>query len=313
MSKVDFQQHAQQLIAEFAQSRPIRANNLLVTVFGDTVCPYGGTLWLGSLIKLVEPLGVNQRLVRTSVFRLTEQKILTASQQGRRSFYTLTERGFRQFNHAARRIYAAQSPTWDGYWRMVITSLGNLSQPQRDTLRRELTWMGYSRLTMGLYVHPMADPEAVRLMLEDQEIADQVVILEARDSDHQHERVSIDLLQQSFVSAERDQQYREFIDNFAPILQATQSDKSLDEQLCFLLRTLLIHRYRHILLNTPELPDILITEDAPSLRARKLAGELYQRLSPAADRYFSQHAECVHGKLPEQPAAYYQRFNADNT
>ena len=36
--------------------------------FCDAILPRGGRVWLGSLIRLLEPLELNERLVRTSVF-----------------------------------------------------------------------------------------------------------------------------------------------------------------------------------------------------------------------------------------------------
>jgi len=51
-------------------AHPPRARSLLVTVWGDTLAPHGGDVWLSTLIQLLAPFGVNERLVRTSVFRL---------------------------------------------------------------------------------------------------------------------------------------------------------------------------------------------------------------------------------------------------
>ncbi|MDN5872183.1 MAG: phenylacetic acid degradation operon negative regulatory protein PaaX, partial [Nitrococcus sp.] len=61
----------EQLSEEFRACRPVRAGSLIITVYGDAIAPRGGTVWLGSLIALLTPLGLNQRLVRTSVFRLS--------------------------------------------------------------------------------------------------------------------------------------------------------------------------------------------------------------------------------------------------
>ncbi|HEB97871.1 MAG TPA: phenylacetic acid degradation operon negative regulatory protein PaaX, partial [Thiotrichales bacterium] len=100
-AQTPFQAAYEAFFEGFRRRRPIHANSLILTLFGDSICPHGGVIWLGSLIKLVEPLGINQRLVRTSVFRLTEKGILQSRQVGRRSFYSLTETGFRQFSTAA--------------------------------------------------------------------------------------------------------------------------------------------------------------------------------------------------------------------
>jgi len=62
-----------QLIARFQEQTPIRASSLIITLYGDAIEPHGGTVWLGSLIGLLEPMGINERLIRTSIFRLTRK------------------------------------------------------------------------------------------------------------------------------------------------------------------------------------------------------------------------------------------------
>ena len=59
------------------------ASSLIVTVYGDAIEPHGGAVWLGSLIQLLEPIGINERLIRTSIFRLTKEGWLTAEKVGR--------------------------------------------------------------------------------------------------------------------------------------------------------------------------------------------------------------------------------------
>ncbi len=93
-------------IDAFRQLRRVQAASLIMTVFGDTVLPRGGRIWLGSLIRLLEPLDLNERLVRTSVFRLVKEGWLAAETVGRRSNYLLTPSGRRQFEEASRHIYA---------------------------------------------------------------------------------------------------------------------------------------------------------------------------------------------------------------
>jgi phenylacetic acid degradation operon negative regulatory protein len=54
-------------IAHFLASDPPRSKSLVMTIFGDSIAPHGGTIWLGSLIELLAPFGVSARLLRTSV------------------------------------------------------------------------------------------------------------------------------------------------------------------------------------------------------------------------------------------------------
>ena len=128
----------EQLLEGFRARRPIRATSLIMTIYGDSVEPFGGSLWLGSLIRLVEPLGVNQRLVRTSMFRLTRDNWLAATRQGRRSYYRLSESGQRRSVDAEARIYAEPDQAWDGNWQIVILMSARLPNTQRDAIRKEL-------------------------------------------------------------------------------------------------------------------------------------------------------------------------------
>ena len=49
------------LVAEFAGRKPVRTGSLIISVFGDAVSQHGSAVWLGSLIKVLEPFGLNQR------------------------------------------------------------------------------------------------------------------------------------------------------------------------------------------------------------------------------------------------------------
>src|SRR6185437_7253837 len=79
---------------------PPRARSLIVTMWGDALAPHGGRVWLTTLIRLLAPFGVSERLVRTSVFRLVRDGWLAGEASGRRSRYRLTTDGERRFAHA---------------------------------------------------------------------------------------------------------------------------------------------------------------------------------------------------------------------
>src|SRR5437016_4169478 len=79
---------------------PPRAKSLIVTVWGDALAPHGGSVWLAGLIRLMSAFGINDRLVRTSVFRLAADGWLARASQGRRSRYRLTRDGERRFDDA---------------------------------------------------------------------------------------------------------------------------------------------------------------------------------------------------------------------
>ena len=80
-------------LERFRQKSRIQAGSLITTVFGDAILPRGGRVSLGSLIQLLQPLGVNERLVRTAVYRLVKKEWLQSEALGRKTDYMLTPRG----------------------------------------------------------------------------------------------------------------------------------------------------------------------------------------------------------------------------
>lgn len=312
MSKNLFSQRAKALMDDYIDAPRSHANLLILTLYGDTVCPYGSTVWLGSLIKLLSPLGISERLVRTSVYRLAEQNVLKSQQQGRRSYYTLTPRGLRQFDSAAKRIYAAGPLAWDGKWQMVFTNLSDLDQPQREALRKELEWMGFSRLREGLHIHPSMDSVTLHTMLKDREIHQQVAVFEAAATGNEQGSISNQLMAKCFDTQPTDALYSGLISTYQPLLVAAQQSSPLRPEYCFLVRTLLIHQYRHILLREPELPQELLPEKAISLQARQLVRQLYQLLTPHSDAYFLRTTESDNGSFSRPEESYYLRFGIES-
>ena len=61
------------VIRELLQAHPPRAGSLAITVFGDTVSQQGNSVWLGSLVDVMEEFGLNARQIRTAVFRLGQE------------------------------------------------------------------------------------------------------------------------------------------------------------------------------------------------------------------------------------------------
>src|SRR6185503_13698482 len=129
------------------ETAPPRAKSLVVTVWGDALAPHGGAVWLSGLIRLLAPLGLNERLVRTSVYRLARDGWLASRQAGRRSLYRLTAQGRRRFESAYRRIYAAPSEAWDGDW-----DLGSLDAGYRRFIGR------FRRVVELFRDDPLPDP-----------------------------------------------------------------------------------------------------------------------------------------------------------
>lgn len=290
-----------------ARLRP-KAKSLIITVYGDAISHHGGSAWLGSVINLVEPLGLNERIVRTSVFRLSKEAWLSSMQIGRRSYYRLTEMGRRRFEAAHNRIYHYSGKPWDGRWTLAVTNIEGMDAERRDSLRRDLGWLGFGQLASGVLVHPDPDRSAVRQALAEAGVQDRAVMMSAAAEDWVTPEALRDLIHTCWDLDRLAADYNEFLDTFRPLWQALSGNGELDPQMCFVVRTLLMHGYRRALLRDPMLPDELLPAHWPGTSARVLCRNLYRLVQSAAETHVMGMLETAEGPVPEAHPAYYTRF-----
>ncbi len=296
----------------FRQRRNVQAGSLITSLFGDAVLPHGGKVWLGSLIRLLEPLGLNERQVRTAVFRLVKDGWLEAETQGRRSNYRLTESGKRRFDDAARLIYASHAPAWDRRWRLIFI-IGELSAKDRDQIRRALFWQGFGALNESCFVHPGADLAAAFDALVSEGLGDylkHLTPLLAADAQTGLAASNGALAARAWNLDALAADYQDFADTYLPLLGALSAEAS-DED-AFLLRILLIHDYRRLLLRDPELPEVLLPTDWPGQRVRLLCKDIYRRLLAPSERHLQQHMHLADGTLPPAGETLDRRFPDDD-
>ena len=288
--------------------RPPRANSLIITVYGDMIAPHGGAVWLGGFIRLVEPLGLNARLVRTSVFRLSREKLLVSEQIGRRSFYSLTETGRRRFEHAYRRIYEDARDAWDGEWRIVLLSGDGLAATARDALRKELMWEGYGAIAHGVLAHASESTEELMDILQTSGAHDKVVALQARTLGALSSRPLKDIVDQCWRLGEVAEEYQDFVDAFRPVARAVRAGADVDPEQCFIVRTLLMHEFRRVQLRDPLLPRQLLPAEWPGDTARALCREIYAACWRDSEAHLMGALETADGPLPPASESAQSRF-----
>jgi phenylacetic acid degradation operon negative regulatory protein len=296
----------QALLDEFRSRPTLRAGSLIVTVFGDAVAPRGGTVWIGSLIKVLEDFGVSDRLVRTSVFRLTRDHWLDVSQIGRRSYYSLTAEGTRRFEQATQRIYGEPRQTWSGEWCLVL--LADLDGAAKDAVRRELGWLGFGAISTNVLAHPSPDMAELERTLAESAVERDLVVMHGRTLGKSQDQAMRALVHKSWNLDEIDRAYADFIARFRPVFSAARKTRRRDPRTAFLLRTLLIQEYRAILLRDPLLPAEMLPPGWHGTAAYQLCRNLYGEVFGAADRFMSKAFETADGPLPPPAPAFYRRF-----
>lgn len=302
----------EQWINDQLTGRRIRANSLIITVYGDFIAPHGGTVWLGSFIRLVEPLRLNERMVRTSVYRLSQDKWLVSEQIGRKSYYSLTTSGRRRFEHAYRRIYDAPHDDWNGEWQLVMIP-STVTAAQRDALRKELSWAGYGSIAPGVLAHPSGDTETLLEILQDTGTHDKVVPMTTNTIGALSSRPLQDLARECWNLEAITVKYREFIDRLRPVLRALRSSRDLDPEQCFLVQTLTMHDFRRALLFDPLLPSQLVPSGWSGQVARDLCRDVYHLTWRLAQQHLLAVCETSNGPLPEAAPYFYERFGGLKT
>lgn len=303
----DTEHSLQHLIHALLEQDPPRAKSLCVTLLGDAIEPHGGGIWLSHLIELVTPLGINERLLRTSVFRLVAQDWLHSERHGRRSLYRLSDHGRALTRQASSRIYEGSPPQWQGDWTLVILPrFGNGSMSKRGEVRRELIWAGFGAIAPGIFALPRDQSDTAQKVLAELKLHGKALVLGAHEMNEGKGLLIADLIGQCWDMEGVARQYRSFSDTFAPLLAAITDDTRPSQ--AFAVRALTLHAWRRIVLHDPQLPLQMLPPDWPGHAARELCGKMYWRVFELAET----HLETLLGLDPARygplDLSVYKRF-----
>ena len=261
--------------AKIASALRPKAAAFIVTVYGDVVVPRGGVLWTGTLIELCSMVGINESLVRTAVSRLVATSQLDGERVGRRSYYRLRRSAAADFQRAADLLYGPDRPArgWQIIHDPEITA--------EDAVRQRMGHMGGS-----VFIRPDRGQGA----------RDGALVFHA-------EAITAPERMAGFwdLSALR-AGYARFVDLFGAIDPAGMSDSQ-----ALMVRLLMVHAYRMVLLRDPRLPQEHLPEAWNGAEARHLFRRLYLALTPGAHRYVALSCEGVGGTLPAETEATRQR------
>lgn len=260
--------------------------DLIFTLFGEYLLHRPGTVWVGSLIDLLAPLGLSEGAVRTALSRMAGRGWLVSERRGRNAFYSLTERGRRLLEEGERRIYRPTwDEPWDGSWLLVSYSIPERDRSLRDRLRVRLSWLGFGSLGNGLWVTPHDVADRVGEVAESLGIADHVELFRGRHlgfSDASH------LVEQCWDLPALNGRYVDFIGRHLPeherfTRELEAGDLSVAQ--AYVHRFDLVHEYREFPLEDPYLPRELLPDDWAGDCAAGLFRVLHDLLEDPAEAH----------------------------
>lgn len=283
-----------------------KAKSLIITFFGDTVFPYGGTIWLGSLVKFMEEFDVSEKLTRTSIFRLTKEGWLSSKKFGRESYYSLSDLAIDRFIKAHYSVYAYDEQDDDRDWIVLFT---NAVKPAAETeLAKILKKEGFATPSKHVHLHPHYKMEYMQDILIKHELQNDVLLVKGPIQMPMNKEMIKDMVHTYWDLNDVEERYQDFITKFRRVFSLKTPIDQFTPKQCFILRILLIHEYRRALLFDPKLGNELVSIDWLGKAASSLVESIYAGIHNQANDYVKENLLTVGGNTPKLDKFYFNRF-----
>lgn len=289
---------------------PPRTKSFLTTLFGDVVAVHGGAAGLAGLIRFCAGFGASERGVRIAVHRMAREGWLVGERSGRAGHYRLSDDGRERFAAASERIYAPRPRGSPGRWQIVIAP--DLTAAQRNTLRREMRWLGFVGVGGRTLLHAGGDRAETARVLREIGLDGRVCVFDAACDDPGDPGRLAPLRRLASVGWDLEKVRRrhlDFLGTFAPLLGRLGAGAAPSAGDALRARVLLVHEFRRALLPDPDLPAALLPGRWSGHRARDLCARLYLLLAPASEPA-ARRAFQAPGResLPPADGAFWRRF-----
>jgi len=254
----------------------VKPQSLVFTIYGDYVLKNRVNLTFQSLVKMMTVFGFTEPAIRAALYRMKKKGIIKEI-DGR---IELSPEGLKRTMEGVGRVYGEYKHHWDGKWRILVYNLSEERRELRDSLRRELTWLGFGSLAQSTWISPNPVDDTLK------EVISRYGSL-LKERDHLFFFVATSwgdpqqIVRRCWNLSQIDQAYREFLSKWSTV------DPNLDYERAFITKLMLVHEYRKFLNIDPMLPQELLPEDWIGYRAHELFVSLYSKLAPKADEYFT--------------------------
>lgn len=274
---------------------------MIITLYGDYIRHVGGSIWIGSLIRLLGYFGLSQQAVRSTVSRMTRRGMLRIDRVGTRSYYSLTDKSAKMVEDGAARIFHFHSPRdqWDGQWHLVTYSVPENEREARDRFRQELEWMGFGMLTNALWISPHDYRREIEQLAESLGMRGRVELFTARHDGFADART---IVARCWDLPAINARYSAFVNKYRPAceehLRRLAHGDDLEPSEYFVRRFNLIHEYRRFPYIDPELPAELLPSDWCGTEAAALFRQYHGLLAEKANAFFySVYEKPAHARL----------------
>ncbi|HEY6795343.1 MAG TPA: PaaX family transcriptional regulator C-terminal domain-containing protein [Kineosporiaceae bacterium] len=245
---------------------------MLLTLLGIHLRRPGRAVYSGSVIDVLERIGISEQATRSTVSRMARRGLLHRFRSGRRAYLAPTDRLRAVLEDGHRRIWqlSAVNRSWDGTWTLVGFSLPDTWNRQRHDLRSRLTWARFGMLHPGLWVAPgRVDATAV---IDGLGLADYLTVMHGSPLPPTE---AAHLVARGYDLTQLAADYKAFLDRWSDERRTPGSDA--------MTRQLLLHsEWLQLIRRDPHLPAELLPGTWPAIGAEQLFHRLAIRYQPLA-------------------------------
>jgi phenylacetic acid degradation operon negative regulatory protein len=267
----------------------LQPQELVLTIFGAHVRRPAERVWSGGMVEILEGLDFSSGAARAALARLVNRGLLARTRDGRRAFYTGTQRASTLLSEGDERIFSfgRTEPAVD-LWTVVWHAIPEDQRVTRSRMASRLRFLGFGSIQDATWVAARNREQEVRLLLHELDITAYASIMTGHMSPNDVPPHA--LIAQAWRLEKTRERYEAFLSEFSPLGNGAASGQMSSAEI-FRNRILLLHRFRGFPFMDPELPREI--DPLRDLRAQVVQcfDELYAGLEQPATEYFWQMVE----------------------
>lgn len=267
-----------------AAGEPLQPQDLVITLLGTYVRPFGSMVWSGGLVVLLGEFGFSHGAARVALTRLVRRGLIGRVRSGRLVHYRITPRCDRLLLEGDGRIFSLGDPRDHGStWTLLWHQIPEDRRLERGRLARRLRFLGFGSAQDSIWVSPHDHAQEVSELLAELEVSEFATLFRAPVADAAGLAAFVSRAWNLSGLVER---YQGFADEFGAYLEEGRMRRLADAD-AFLIRTRCVHLFREFAVLDPELPTELAPPVArPRMRAVQAFHGLYEGLAEPSQRHF---------------------------
>lgn len=245
--------------AALAQIGDQRVWSIIVTLFGDLAQQADDRISGPLLSQIIEQIGIKPEAMRVALHRLRKDGWISSEKSGRTSMYRLTDYGRKQSREASFRIYARVLNLPD-VWHVLVAK--PMPKKERTEYSNALIAKGYILIGTGVLLKngPAGGAVTDAFVIEGNQF---------NVPDWLRQNIGLEQMQDAYKLLQK-------------TLKSVQKNLDRDPEISTLevvvLRVLLVHNWRYLVLRSTDLPQDFYPNDWSEPSCRKLTHEILDRL-----------------------------------